>query len=167
MEGKNRRETIVKILTESDAPISGSKLSKELNVTRQVVVGDIQLLRAGGINIISTASGYVIEKSGLTCEIKVLHKPEDFYDEMCTIVDLGGEVINECIVHSSYGRVVIPLNITNRSEAKVMAEAFLEGSDKPLSELTGGKHSHLIKVKNDVILLRIQKALNEKGYLAK
>ncbi len=167
MEGSIRREAIIRILNESDAPISGSRLSKELKVTRQVVVGDIQLLRAGGVNILSTASGYVIEKEGLTSEIKVFHKPEDFYDEMCTIVDLGGEVINESIAHSSYGKVTIPLNITNRSEAKVMAETFLDGSDKPLSELTNGKHSHLIKVKNDVILLRIQKALNEKGYLAK
>ena len=45
MEGDKRREQIIAYLTKSNQPISGTELAKILNVSRQVIVQDIALLR--------------------------------------------------------------------------------------------------------------------------
>ena len=50
MEGTKRREEIISILeanADSGLPVSGTELAKRLGVSRQVVVQDIALLRAG------------------------------------------------------------------------------------------------------------------------
>ena len=46
MTGSNRRQEILKNIKESDRPVSGSKLAKDYDVSRQVIVQDIALLRA-------------------------------------------------------------------------------------------------------------------------
>ena len=57
MTGSNRRQEILKNIKESDRPVSGSKLAKDYDVSRQVIVQDIALLRASGYDIISTNRG--------------------------------------------------------------------------------------------------------------
>ena len=64
MSGEERRNQIIHILQSSDTPISGVKLAKMLDVSRQVIVQDVALLRAKDICIHSTNRGYVIDKSG-------------------------------------------------------------------------------------------------------
>ena len=54
MTGSDRRQEILKNIKESDRPVSGSKLAKDYDVSRQVIVQDIALLRASGYDIIST-----------------------------------------------------------------------------------------------------------------
>ena len=39
--------------------ISWTKLANELNVSRQIIVGDVAILKARGEDIISTARGYI------------------------------------------------------------------------------------------------------------
>lgn len=46
MEAWERREKILKLLKASESPIKGTELSNMYNVTRQVIVQDIALLRA-------------------------------------------------------------------------------------------------------------------------
>lgn len=41
MSGEKRRENLLKILQESDKPVSGTKLAEKFQVSRQVVVQDI------------------------------------------------------------------------------------------------------------------------------
>ena len=60
MNSNERREKLLHILRTTDKPIKGIDLSKELNVTRQIVVKDIALLRASGNDILSTSNGYII-----------------------------------------------------------------------------------------------------------
>ena len=60
MSSNERRERLLQILKKSDEPVKGSELSAELQVSRQVVVKDIALLRASGIEILATSSGYII-----------------------------------------------------------------------------------------------------------
>ena len=69
MTGSDRRQEILKNIKESDRPVSGSKLAKDYDVSRQVIVQDIALLRASGYDIISTNRGYVLE--GQTCVERV------------------------------------------------------------------------------------------------
>ena len=59
MSSNERRERLLQILKKSDEPVKGSELSAELQVSRQVVVKDIALLRASGIEILATSSGYI------------------------------------------------------------------------------------------------------------
>ena len=46
MNAAQRRKVILERLTEADAPLSASVLAGELGVSRQIVVGDVALLRA-------------------------------------------------------------------------------------------------------------------------
>jgi len=62
MDANQRREKIIKVLNNRDEPISGNELSEIFNVTRQVIVQDIAILRAAGEEIIATSRGYLIEK---------------------------------------------------------------------------------------------------------
>lgn len=51
MKGEERRKQLLNILSSSNNPVSGGTLSKELNVSRQIIVQDISLLRANGATI--------------------------------------------------------------------------------------------------------------------
>ena len=53
-EGEERREHIIKLLTQTKKPISGTELARQMKVSRQVIVQDIALLRASNRNILST-----------------------------------------------------------------------------------------------------------------
>ena len=44
MEGDKRRDRIIQMLADSNAPISGAELAERLGVSRQVIVQDIALL---------------------------------------------------------------------------------------------------------------------------
>ena len=119
MTGSDRRQEILKNIKESDRPVSGSKLAKDYDVSRQVIVQDIALLRASGYDIISTNRGYVLE--GQTCAervFKVRHTDEQLETELCTIVDLGGQVKNVMVNHKVYGHIEAELGITSRRKVK-------------------------------------------------
>ena len=60
MDGNKRRQAIIDILKNSLQPVSGTYLAKTLQVSRQVIVQDIALLRAGDYDIYSTHKGYVL-----------------------------------------------------------------------------------------------------------
>ena len=62
MNGEERREKIINILKSSDMPISGINLARRFQVSRQVIVQDIALIRAKDIHIYSTNKGYIIDK---------------------------------------------------------------------------------------------------------
>ena len=51
MNAAQRREKILQQLHGASAPISASALAAKLGVSRQIVVGDVALLRAGGAEI--------------------------------------------------------------------------------------------------------------------
>ena len=47
----------IKMLEESEQPLSGSALAQQLGVSRQIIVSDIALLRAANRDIMATARG--------------------------------------------------------------------------------------------------------------
>ena len=61
MQGTERREQIIHEIRESTAPVSGKKLAALYNVSRQVIVQDIALIRAAGYDILSTNRGYILQ----------------------------------------------------------------------------------------------------------
>ena len=60
LSGQERREQIQRILERSKVPVAGTDLAKQLEVSKQVVVQDIALIRANGVMITSTNRGYVL-----------------------------------------------------------------------------------------------------------
>ena len=54
MHAEERRRAILNILRGSVHPVSASALAGQLSVSRQIIVGDIALLRAGGAEILAT-----------------------------------------------------------------------------------------------------------------
>jgi len=170
MKASERREELLKLLNSSAKPLAGGVLAKELKVSRQIVVGDIALLRAGGEDIISTNDGYLINRSGGDLNlvtVRLKHRTEDMFDVLCTIIDEGATVQSLYIDHSIYGRVSIPFKVLNRAEARSVSEALMESGEKAIGDITGFKQYYEISAANQLILLRVQKSLNDKGYLIK
>ena len=58
MTGSERRNAIVSHIKSSAVPVSGKTLAQEYEVSRQVIVQDIALIRASGHDIISTNRGF-------------------------------------------------------------------------------------------------------------
>lgn len=168
MEGSRRREQLMKILNERTEPISGGELSQLLGVSRQVIVQDIALLRATDSNIFSTTKGYLIHHTGnprVKRVIKVKHSTEQIEDELCTIVDNGGNILDVFVSHEIYGHIATPLIIRNRLDVYEFVKKVQENKVVPLKELTDSVHQHTIEADSEEVLDRIENALRKKGYL--
>lgn len=165
MDGETRRNKIIEIIRKSDNPVSGASLAKELDVSRQVIVTDVALIRANGISVISTNRGYVIDSDN-KCKriIKSRHTDEEILDELFTIVDNGGCAENIIINHRYYNRLEAPLNVNSRRAAKEFMEAIESGKSKSLSSATSGYHYHVISADSEETLDVIEAELKEKGY---
>lgn len=61
MHAQERRQEILKLLHQSAHPISASALAERFSVTRQVIVGDIALLRSGRRGYSGYPRGYCIQ----------------------------------------------------------------------------------------------------------
>ena len=166
MTGSDRRQEILKNIKESDRPVSGSKLAKDYDVSRQVIVQDIALLRASGFDIISTNRGYVLE--GQTCAervFKVRHTDEQLETELCTIVDLGGQVKNVMVNHKVYGHIEAELGITSRRKVKEFLEDIESGKSTPLKNITSDYHYHTVTADSEETLGLIEDELRKLGFL--
>lgn len=165
----DRKDKIIKVISKSEKPISASKLAQQFKVSRQIIVGDVALLRAKGYKIIATPRGYILDHkvNEHIYTIAVSHTQQQMGDELYTIVDLGGSIIDVIVEHPIYGQLTGELHISSRYDV----DQFLKKTDcddaKPLSQLTDGIHLHTIECKDEVIYHRIVDALNEKGYLLK
>lgn len=166
MTGSDRRQEILKNIKESDRPVSGSKLARDYDVSRQVIVQDIALLRASGYDIISTNRGYVLE--GQTCAervFKVRHTDEQLETELCTIVDLGGQVKNVMVNHKVYGHIEAELGITSRRKVKEFLEDIESGKSTPLKNITSDYHYHTVTADSEETLGLIEDELRKLGFL--
>lgn len=171
MEGDKRREQIMEILRMEDSPVSGAELARRAGVSRQVVVQDIALLRAGNKDILSTNKGYILHKASLSEEkayvraFRVNHDTEHTLDELQTIVDYGGKVLDVSIEHELYGQISVDLIINNRLDAAEFVNQMAVSRDSPLKTLTGGCHYHTVEADSEKNLDMIEMELQRKGYL--
>lgn len=168
VDGNSRRQTLLSLLSQSDVPLSGTRLGKETGVSRQVVVQDIALLRTAGYPILSTGRGYILNENsgGCTRVFKVCHSDEQLEDELQTIVDLGGCIVDVSINHRVYGKVSAPLNIKSRRDTHNFQTELASSKSTLLSSATSGYHYHTIRADSEEILDEIEEALRQKHYLA-
>ena len=169
LTGPERRKLLLSIMRQTQAPISGSALGKKTGVSRQVVVQDIALLRTEGYPIMSTTKGYHLEDSSQNQymrTVKVCHTNAHVEDELNTIVDLGGAVLDVMVNHRAYGKMTAPLNIKSRRDVQAFMESIRSGKSTPLLNVTSGYHFHTICADSEAILDEIEDMLSQKGYLA-
>ncbi len=168
MNSKERREYIKSLLIKNNITYKGQFLAEELGVTRQVIVKDIAIIRAEGVNIIATPEGYLIpneESNYVRRVIAVSHSTEDIYNELECIVKFGGIVEDVIVEHPLYGEIRAMLMIKTFMDIEKFIKKFKEFNAQPLSSLTKGIHLHTIKADNEEIIECIIKELKDKNYL--
>ena len=166
MSGTPSREEIVTTIRSSMVPVSGKELAARFDVSRQVIVQDIALIRAAGYDIISTNRGYILNAPSQAERVfKVNHTDEQLEDELCSIVDLGGKIINVMVNHRVYGRMEAPLGITSRRKVKEFLEDIQSGKSSPLKNITSNYHYHRVEADSEETLDMIEDMLRQKGYL--
>ena len=167
MKANDRRKAIVNLLLSSTDAISGGKLSEEFGVSRQIIVQDITVLKGSGYDILSTHNGYIIQKSPLKERVfKVHHTTQQTEDELNTIVNLGGTVVDVFVWHKVYGKMVAPLNIFSPMHVKQFIEGVRSGKSTELMNITGGYHYHTVRAESEEILDKIAIALEKRQYIA-
>ncbi|HZK34289.1 MAG TPA: transcription repressor NadR [Bacillota bacterium] len=167
---EQRRDNILVTMNKSKAPITGSKLAKKFNVSRQVVVQDIAILRAAGFDIIATPRGYMMPGASQprpSCVMAVKHNHAQIGDELMSIVDLGGKVLDVIIEHPIYGEYKGSLQLSSPSDVRAYMKVMDKNDAEPLSALTEGIHLHTVEADTIEILDAIEKVLMDKGYLLK
>lgn len=153
-------------MKKSSEPLSGAALAKVTGVSRQVVVQDIALLRTQGHTILATTKGYLLEKADRNIRrFKLYHGNERTEEELNTIVDMGGAVLDVMVNHKIYGKMSAPLNIKSRRDVKKFMECLETGKSTPLLNITSGYHFHRVYAEKEEILDEIEEALREKGFL--
>ena len=169
MTGEQRRNKILEILKKSDKPVSGTFLARELQVSRQVIVQDIALLRAKNKEISSTHRGYVLFNNKTECirVFKVRHENDEVEKELNLIVDLGGYIEDVFVYHKIYNVVKANLNINSRRDIQKYLKELKSGHSTLLMNVTSGYHYHTVKAKSEDILDEIQEELDKAGFLAK
>ena len=167
MKAQERRKTIINILLSEDRPIPGGELSEKCGVSRQIIVQYIAVLKGQGFDILSTHNGYLVQKSPFKDRVfKVKHSTDQTEDELSTIVELGGTVVDVFVWHKVYGKMSAPLNIFSELQIKQFIEGIRAGKSTELMNITGGYHYHTVRAEKEDILERIAEVLSEKGYVA-
>ena len=168
MKGEERRKQLLNILSSSNNPISGGTLAKELNVSRQIIVQDISLLRANGATIFSTNKGYLLQEDRKYSRVfKVYHTDDQVEEELSTIVDAGGQIRDVFVYHKVYGVLKADMGIKSRRDIRDYMEEISTGKSSLLKNVTSGYHYHTIDAESEEILDAIQEELQQKGFLAK
>lgn len=168
MQSSDRRNKIADLLNQSVGPISATRLASEFDVSRQVIVGDIALLRASGIDIDATPRGYTMKSDihdGYTGTIACKHSSEAMHDELYTIVDLGGRVLDVIVDHAIYGQLTGKLELSSRYDVDQFVRKIDQEQAQPLSRVTDGVHLHTVNCPDRSTFDRIVNALRKKGYL--
>ncbi len=169
MSGESRRSRILEMLKNSSVAVSASQMAARLGVSRQVIVGDVALLRASGWDIMATSQGYILPPvysgSQYIGKLPCQHSLEQTQQELSTIVRLGGEVLDVMVEHYLYGEIKGQLNIATQQDVEKFLQRVRDNETRLLSELTGGVHLHTVACPNKAAFEAIQKELESLNIL--
>ena len=166
MNSEQRRAAILERLKQTDKPVSATALAGELDVSRQIIVGDVALLRAMGESVVATARGYVMaHPHGVERKVVCCHAPEDMERELNLMVDYGCTVEDVVVEHAVYGQISGRLDVSSRYDVGEFIRRVSAGNAKPLSDLTAGIHIHTLRCPDEQAFERLLTALREAGFL--
>ena len=168
MTTEERRAEVLRRLQAASQPLTGTRLSRELGVSRQIIVGDVSILRAEGQKIFATPRGYIMpedepsqQKVTLVCQ----HSAEDMEAELNAIVDNGGAVLDVIVEHPVYGPLKSDLLLESRRDIKNFLTKMKKCRANPLLVVTGGVHIHTVRVPDEEALTAIRQELQALGIL--
>lgn len=164
-----RRKEIISHIAKIHRPIKGVELANIFGVTRQVIVKDIAIIRAAGVNIIATPEGYMItkEESRYKKVLALAHKEEEMVSELEIVIKFGGIIEDVIIEHPIYGEIKANLMIRNLNDLDNFIDLYKKNKAKPLSALTEGIHLHTISTDNEQDMQLIIENLEKAGYILK
>ncbi|MCX7654292.1 MAG: transcription repressor NadR [Fervidobacterium sp.] len=158
----DRKQEILEILKRSKVPVKGKELAERLGVSRQIIVSDISQLREEGFKIVSTRDGYVIDSGGRVRRIvAVKHSAEEIYDELKTIVENGGKVIDVIVEHPVYGEIIGRIDVSTLDDVEKFMTILKSSNTKPLLEISGGIHLHTIEAPDEDTMQKILRAIEK------
>ncbi|MBP1948143.1 transcription repressor NadR [Virgibacillus litoralis] len=168
--GEKRRCLILTWLKGNNDPMTGKILAERMNVSRQVIVQDVSLLKAKGEPIIATSRGYVYFQENkknpkVQRVIAVCHLSEETEVELYTLVDHGVSIQNVMVEHPIYGDITGSLMLKNRRDVDAFLDEMKQTKAALLSQLTEGVHLHTIEAETQRQLDEACEALRTKGIL--
>lgn len=166
MTAIQRRSAVYEQLTHADAPLSATALAQHFSVTRQVIVGDIALLRAEGRRITATPRGYMIPaEPGLVYTIACHHSTGDTQKELFAMVDCGCTVVDVTVEHPVYGQLTAPLALSSRYDVEQFIQRMQDSRAQPISALTDGVHLHTLSCPSEAAFSYLKTTLASMGML--
>lgn len=167
MQADARRRAILDILRKAQQPISATALAGRFSVSRQVIVGDVALLRTAGEAISATPRGYVMQQSpsGIIHQIACRHDTAGMEAELNAIVDHGCVVVDVVVEHPIYGQLTGALQMSSRYDVQQFIRRCQDSDARPLSDLTGGIHLHTIACPDEAAFDRVCQALAQLNIL--
>lgn len=168
MTGLERRTQILSMLKEAQEPLSASSLAKKLSVSRQIIVGDVALLRAEGEEIFASPKGYILPSSNeekYVHRIACCHTNEQTAEELNILVDCGCKIIDVIVEHPVYGQLTGQLRISSRMDVSDFIQRCQDENAHSLCELTDGVHIHTIECPSEEALHKAIEALRKKGMI--
>lgn len=168
MKADERRSNIIEMLMKEKRAIKGTTLAESFNVTRQIIVKDIAILRAKGNNIIATPDGYMINEDNsnrVKSVIAVNHNDEEVIKELEIVVKYGGIIEDVIVEHPLYGEIRGILMIKNLNDLNKFKNSLNQTDAKPLSMLTNGVHLHTISADSVENMELIKEELKESGFI--
>ena len=166
MKAEERRRAIAKTLT-AEHPVSATALAGQFSVSRQIIVGDIALLRAGGMDIAATPRGYVLPApaAGLVRTLACRHRADQMEEELNAMVDQGCTVLDVIVEHPIYGQLTGQLQISSRYDVGQFVQRCRRQEAAPLSQLTEGIHLHTVACPSQEAYDRVRESLSKLGFL--
>lgn len=166
--GEKRRQQILEWMRAHGDPIRGGELAKRFRVSRQCLVQDVAILRAGGEEIVATPRGYQLphlkqgtHRAVLACR----HKPEETERELQTLVDNGVRVLDVIVEHPIYGELRGSLMLESRADVQDFLQQVRSSKATLLSALTGGVHLHTVEASRSEAITRAKAELRKLGIL--
>jgi transcriptional regulator of NAD metabolism len=148
MDAQERRQHILRLIRQRETPVSATSLARQMGVSRQVIVGDVALLRAQGSSILATPRGYTMLQPALAGryvgKLACQHTLSDTKKELMAIVTLGGQILDVIVDHYLYGEMTGQLNLSTPREVEAFVRKAGQRRARLLSELTDGIHLHTI-----------------------
>jgi len=170
MSTADRRRKITEKLTEKGGPLKGGDLAVQFGVSRQVIVQDMAVLRAEGLQVVATPRGYMLlsplRPEGIVKTVVTRHGDyKSMEEELRIMVNNGARVLNVIVEHPVYGEITGNLMISTPEDVSRFMDNITGSEGEPLSSLTGGVHLHTLEVRDEVSWKKILSALKEKNYL--
>ncbi|HXX46002.1 MAG TPA: transcription repressor NadR [Candidatus Acidoferrales bacterium] len=168
--GEARRRQIVSWLRSHGMPIRGGDLAKHFRVSRQCLVQDMAILRAGGEEIMATPRGYQLPTTNKQVHRAVIackHGPERTEEELQTLVDHGVKILDVIVEHPIYGELRRALMLESRADVHEFLDHVRSSKATLLSALTGGVHLHTLEASRPDAISRARADLRKRGILLK